>query len=128
MLNIRGAFLVVKESGVEPHILSASALDLFMDRVEVVGFTKANIQTFGTDTLFSLPAALACMVDIMENYPKTGIHCQKLKEACARVVNGKPFGDDLADGGLGVVADNNRPKSPKTPSGAKVRTPAQVPA
>jgi len=122
MRNIRGAFVVVKTTGVEPHLISATAFELFMDRVRVSGADKANRYTFGNDTVYVLPCVTECMESIALEY--TGIHATQVKAICARIALGQALGDDSKgndnpQGGLGIAADHTKPKAPKGSGGAK---------
>lgn len=131
MLNLKGAFVVIFNATVQAHILTESALGLYIDRASVVGFDKATRATFGNDALYALPCTLDCMTALAMNY--AGIHADIVKGICACIASGLPIpnGSDASDsteGGLGIKAAHTRPKAPKGSGGARVAVPATAQA
>jgi hypothetical protein len=121
MLGLTGAFIVIRQSGVEPHILSETAYRLFVDRIAVVGSSKANQAQFGNDALYALPCVAACLEHVALHYE--GIHKMQVRAICATIALGKPLPTDSSgestEGGLGVIADSNKPIKPSGSSGVK---------
>jgi hypothetical protein len=121
--NLKGAFVVVRESTVSAHILESCTFNLFMDRVRVSGEAQANKATFGNDALYAFPCTEDCMTFIALNY--NGVHEGEVKAMCACIALGQPFGNgkDITEGGLGVVTDDSKPIKPKGGAGAKAKPP-----
>lgn len=129
MLNITGAFVVIFTDKVEPHLLGAKAVADYYERVAIVGFLKTNQFTFGGDALAALPCTEDCMTTIALNYPDTEPMAKQVKAICARIALGQPLGDDSGpQGGLGILANHAKPKTPRSPSGARVKAPIQTAA
>ena len=122
MLGIKGAFIIVSEREAYPAILSATALQLHLDRCNVVGNAKANIQTFGVGTIYAFPAVAPCLETLMDHY--AGPHAAQVKLLCARIVLRESVSRDRDDrpqsGGQGVVADSAKPK-PKPSGGSAIQ-------
>jgi hypothetical protein len=129
MLHIKGGYIVVRESIVTAHILTESAINLYNDRLCVVGELKACQATFGDDAILALPTHIQkCMETIALELPVTCERDRMLKAFCACVILGKPFpnGSDNLDGGMKVMADKDKPKPRKPRDGAAVKAPQSI--
>jgi hypothetical protein len=126
MLNIKGAFVVIKQSGVEPVILGERQYVGYMERVTIVGFDKANHFVFGAGTIAALPCTQACMESVALNYADTEKHGKMVKAICARIALGMPLGNgkDIGEGGLGIKSPVDAPKSPN--GGSRVSVPDSI--
>jgi hypothetical protein len=116
MLNIKGAFVVIGTKAPIAVLLSASAYDLFSDRIGAVGLDKATRYQFGHTATHALPCTLDCMEFVALNYE--GAHKEAVRQICARIALGQPIGDgaDYGDGGQHARIDAPVP-NPKTPAG-----------
>ena len=123
MLDMHGAFIVVRSSGVEPHILTPKQESEFYSRAHIVGAEKAGNFTFGVETLAVIPCSRENLEGIAMAEELEMAHAQDLRGMAACILMRMSINRDGGNdnqGGQGVKIPVPQPRKPSGGSRAKV--------